>query len=57
MSAHRGGRAAVSRGVVPLIVSIFCTARGPKAMRYATAAACSGHNVRTSSPSACGSAK
>jgi len=46
MTAHRGWRAAVSRGVAPRSVSTFCPARGPKAMRYVTAAACSGRRVR-----------
>jgi len=33
MSAHRGWRIALSRGIAPLSVSTFCPARGPKAMR------------------------
>ena len=45
-----------SRGIAPLKVSTFCPARGPKATRYVTAAACSGHRVRASSPSTSGSA-
>ena len=34
MSAHCGCRAAPSRGIAPRRVSIFCPARGPKAMRW-----------------------
>ena len=39
------------------VVSTLCPARGPKAMQYVTAAACSGRIVRTSSPAASGSAR
>lgn len=38
MSAHSGRRAQSSHGIAPLRVGSFCPARGPKAMRYVTAA-------------------
>jgi hypothetical protein len=40
-----------------VVVSTLCPARGPKAMQYVTAAACSGRSVRTSSPAASGLAR
>ena len=56
MSAHRRWRAAVSRGIAPLRVSTLRPARGPKAMRYVTAPACSGRSVPASSASVSDSA-
>jgi hypothetical protein len=54
MSAHKGWRTAVTRGIAPLRVSTFWPAREPRAMREAVATACSGCYLRASSPSVSG---
>jgi hypothetical protein len=44
-------------GIAALRISTLRPARGPKAMRYVTAAVYGGYSVRASAPSASGSAR